>query len=67
MTPEEKEQIMAARGQSKVEVKGTKKYVAHLGNGQSVICIDLVNDTPEQVISGIRSIFGKYGILRIEY
>ena len=65
ISAQEKEKIMAARGQSSIKATGSRRYQIELDSGKVITCIDLVGDPPDQVESGIREMFGKYGIKRI--
>lgn len=44
---------------------GAPRYVIHTRLKGSITCIDLVRDDPEEVMAGLREIFGKYDILEI--
>jgi len=67
MTPEQKDAIINARGESKqVATAATRKYTVHFADGRSMICIDLAGDQPEQVERGIREQFWRHEIVRIE-
>ena len=67
MDAKTKDAIINARGESKLQAVGSRRYIIHLENGTSFTCIDLVNDPPEEVKAGIREMFGKYGIKDIEH
>lgn len=66
LSADEKEKIMAARGQSSIKATGARKYEIHLNDGRIFTCIDLVSDPPEAVEAGILELFGKYGVKAIK-
>ena len=58
LTAEQKEAIMAARGQSKAEATtGVRRYRARFADGKSATVLDMQQQPAEAIAAGVTSIF----------
>lgn len=68
LTPDQKEAIMASRGQSAQPASDAPKrnYLVTFADGSRAYAIDMNGDTPEEFVRGVRTINDSWAGAKIE-
>ena len=67
LTADQKEAIMAARGQSaQVASSGVRRYAIKFADGKRCTALDMLREPQEQAIRGITSIFRDGYVVAVE-